>query len=64
MINDDRLALDINFTHLLLDSMAGGVFALNKAGNICLWNRAMERISGYDADEIMGNSCEVLSFDL
>jgi len=64
MKDDDQLTLDQNFTNLLLDSMAGGVFALNKSGKINLWNSAMERISGYTAKEIMGKSCEVLSFSL
>lgn len=63
-VKNSSIALGESFLDLLLDSMAGGVFALDKNGRINLWNRAMERISGYQAEEVMGKSCEVLSFNL
>lgn len=56
--------LDATFAGLLLDSMADGVFTLDKEGNITLWNRSMERISGYKAEEVLGKSCDVLCFSL
>lgn len=57
-------SLDPEITNLILDSMAGGVFTLDKEGNISYWNNSMQRISGYSAKEVLGKSCQVLSFDL
>jgi len=47
---------------LILESMADGVFTLDERGRITLWNPAMERISGYRADEAIGQSCGLLCF--
>jgi PAS domain S-box-containing protein len=58
------IKLDSHFINLILDSMAGGVFTLNEKGKISLWNRAMEKISGFSAEEVMGKGCNLLSFDL
>jgi PAS domain S-box-containing protein len=51
------------FSHLLLDSMADGVFTVDKKGSITSWNKSMERITGYHADEIIGKNCRVIGFD-
>ena len=56
--------LNPEFANLLLESMADGVFTLNEKGKITLWNRALEKISGYQADEVLGKSCEILDFNL
>lgn len=64
MDSETLIEQDQNFIHLLLDSMAGGVFVLNQEGNISLWNTAMEKITGYSSDEVIGKSCSVLSFNL
>jgi len=48
---------------LLIDAMAEGVFTLDKEGRITLWNRSMERISGYLAGEVLGKTCRVLGFN-
>ena len=56
--------LDPEFANLLLESMADGVFTLNEEGKITLWNRALEKISGFKADDVLGKTCEVLNFDL
>ena len=56
--------LDENFINLILDSMAGGVFALNEQGKISLWNHSMEKISGYKAEDVLGKGCDLLNFDL
>lgn len=64
MANFNNINLDENCINLILDSMPGGVFALNEQGKISLWNPAMEKISGYTADEVMGKGCDLLSFDL
>ena len=60
----NTMNLSQNFINLLLDSMASGVFAMDEKGKINLWNRAMEKISGYTATEVMGQSCSILSFNL
>lgn len=56
--------LDPEFANLLLESMADGVFTLNEKGEITLWNRSIERISGYKAEEVLGRSCDILDFNL
>ena len=52
-----------DFAELLLDSMADGVFTLDKQGHITRWNPAMERISGYAENEALGKPCTILSFN-
>lgn len=54
---------DNQFVQLLLESIGDGVFALDQEGNITLWNPSMERISGYQADEVLGKNCRLLHFD-
>lgn len=56
--------LDKGFSRLLLDSMADGVFTLDDQGMITSWNPSMERISGYTADEAVGQPCSLLNFSL
>ncbi len=58
------LELDSSFVALLLDSMADGVFVLDEKGAITVWNRAMEAITGYREEEVKGQGCGLLSFDL
>ncbi len=58
-----RHVLDPEFASLLLDSMADGVFTLDGQGRITSWNRAMERIAGYDAEEVRGQGCTLLNFN-
>jgi PAS domain S-box-containing protein len=41
--------------------MADGVFILDSDGKIALWNQAMERISGYSAEEALGKTCALLA---
>lgn len=36
---------------------ADGVFAIDQAQRIILWNQAAERILGYQADEVLGKPC-------
>ena len=47
---------------MLLESMADGVFTLNDRGEITSWNPAMEKITGYTAEEALGNNCSLLNF--
>jgi PAS domain S-box-containing protein len=62
MENETRFTLDTSFSSLLLESMADGVFTLNSRGEITTWNPAMERITGYTAEEAIGKPCTLLSF--
>jgi two-component system response regulator HydG len=51
---------NIHFIEQIIDTMADGVFTLDNNGRITSWNRSMERISGYTADEAMSKSCQIL----
>ncbi len=53
---------DIRFVNRILDSMADGVFTLDADGRISSWNRSMERISGYSAQEALGQTCQLLQW--
>lgn len=55
---------DIRFTNQIIDTMADGLFTLDDKGRITSWNRAMERISGYKAEEAVGKGCELLQCSL
>ncbi len=48
---------------MLLESIAEGVFTLNREGRISFWNGSMERITGYSADEALGQTCGLLQFN-
>lgn len=54
--------LDADWSDLLLESLADGVFTLDHDGRITSWNRSMTRISGYTSDEAMGHACSMLGF--
>jgi PAS domain S-box-containing protein len=55
---------DPRFARYLLESMADGVFTLNRAGEITFWNASMKKISGYSAQEALGKTCTMLRFNL
>ncbi len=50
------------FLNQVIECMAEGVFTLDEAGRITTWNPAMERITGYPADEALGRRCDILQF--
>ena len=54
---------DRRFLNQIIDSMAEGVFTLDREGRITSWNRAMEAISGYSAHDAIGKTCEVMQFN-
>lgn len=58
----NRTSITPEFAVMLFDAMAEGVFALDKNGRIISWNPAMEKISGYPADEALGQNCSLLRF--
>jgi two-component system, NtrC family, response regulator HydG len=64
MTHPGQQKLDPRFAGFLLESMADGVFTLNEAGEITSWNAAMEKISGYSAEEALGRTCAILQFNL
>jgi two-component system response regulator HydG len=64
MTHTEQDALDPRFARYLLESMADGVFTLNRAGEITSWNASMEKISGYSAQEALGRTCTMLRFNL
>jgi two-component system, NtrC family, response regulator HydG len=49
------------FLSRIIDSMADGVFTMDRNGNISSWNPSMERISGYTAEEALGKQCSLLN---
>ena len=49
------------FLSRIIDSMADGVFTMDSQGNISSWNRSMERICGYTAEEALGKRCDLLN---
>ena len=53
---------NVRFLNQILDSMAEGVFTLDTQGRITSWNRSMEEITGYPAEEALGRSCQILGF--
>ncbi len=56
--------LDAQCARLLVESMADGVFTLDENGSIMSWNPAMERISGYQQEEAVGQDCSILNFNM
>jgi PAS domain S-box-containing protein len=64
MVPKTGVVLDPSFSSLLVESMADGVFTLNDRGEITSWNPAMERITGYGAQEALGQTCSLLNFSL
>jgi PAS domain S-box-containing protein len=55
-------ALDFSILEILIDTLPDGVFTINNAAQIILWNKAMERITGYTSDEVIGKRPSLLSF--
>ncbi len=45
---------------LLMDAIPDGVMVLNASCRICKWNRAMETLTGYGADDAVGQPCALL----
>jgi two-component system response regulator HydG len=60
MTNKTHAVWDYRFVNQIIDSMADGVFTMDKNGRISSWNPSMERISGYTAAEALGQTCGLL----
>ena len=54
---------DPRFSNPLLDAIPDGVFTLNNRGEITSWNPAMEALTGYTDEEVMGKNCFLIGFD-
>ena len=50
---------NVNFLNQILDTMAEGLFTLDQ-GIITSWNKSMEKISGYSAQEAVGKTCRII----
>ncbi|MFW6164086.1 MAG: sigma-54 interaction domain-containing protein [Planctomycetota bacterium] len=61
-VTDDKLMA--RRLELILDTMADGLFTVDEHGTITAWNRSMERLTGYAADEALGERCRLLACDL
>ncbi len=61
-MSPDQPIRNEHFVSLLLESLGDGVFTLDPQGRITSWNPAMERITGYQPEEVVGKSCSVLCF--
>ena len=48
----------------VVDTIKDGVMIVDKGGTIVSVNRALERITGYSRDEMLGNPCTVLNCDI
>lgn len=57
----EKHILNPRFMTRIIDSMADGVFIMDKNGRIVSWNRSMERISGYTEKDAIGKTCDLLS---
>ena len=49
--------LDSRFLPLVLDVVDHGIFTVDRAGNITSFNRAAERITGHDEEDVLGRQC-------
>ena len=48
---------------IILEAIGDGVFILNMNARIISWNPAMEQITSYAAEEVLGKPCSVLNFN-
>ncbi|OBQ45982.1 diguanylate cyclase [Halodesulfovibrio spirochaetisodalis] len=49
--------MDQRFYQTLLDAITDGVYFVDTNKNITYWNKSAERLSGYTAEEVVGNVC-------
>jgi len=53
-------ALGGEFRAAMLETVPCAVFIFNAAGRIIYWNRSAQELTGYTADEMLGQTCEPL----
>ena len=52
------MSLPYELTQDILDSLAEGIYTVNKDFKINSFNRAAEKITGYQRDEVIGKFCK------
>lgn len=60
---ENKTSLGVNHQNLLalVEASPLGILSADLSGNILLWNRALEEITGWNADEVLGLSIQVLA---
>jgi PAS domain S-box-containing protein len=56
----DRVHYEERSLKHILDSLDIGIFTVNRGGLITFFNKAAERISGYDRREVLGRPCSMI----
>jgi PAS domain S-box-containing protein len=53
-----------NFSNKILDNVNSGIMVVDNSNNIIIFNKSAEMITGFDIDEILGMSVDVLQLKL
>ncbi len=56
--------IDKNFREALVDVIPCSVFMVDKHHKIIYWNKSAEQLTGYDASEIVGATCDKLKLSI
>jgi two-component system response regulator HydG len=56
--------IDKNFREALLEVIPCSVFMVDKNHEIIYWNKSAEQLTGYDASEIVGATCDKLKLNI
>jgi len=56
----DRIHYEERSMKMILDSLDVGIFTVNRGGHITFFNKAAEKLSGYDRRQVLGKSCSSL----
>ncbi len=59
----EKLCKDPHFLMNVFETMRDGLMIVDKDGNILLFNRAAEEITGYNKKEVIGQQCTILDSD-
>ncbi len=59
----EKLCKDPHFLMNVFETMRDGLMIVDKDGNILLFNRAAEEITGYSKKEVIGQQCTILDSD-
>jgi len=59
----DKLLKDPGFMPEVLETMRDGLMVLDNEGNILLFNRAAEEITGYRKETVIGEKCSLFNCD-
>jgi len=55
----DRLHYEERSLKIILDNLDVGIFTVNRGGLINFFNRAAETVTGYDRQQVLGQSCAI-----